>query len=114
MSEVLQANIFFFITSIAVIVCTFLISILLFNLIKIAKSIRRIIARIEEGSEAIADDIDNLRVYITEESPLARFFGKGEDEDEEEDDQKKRSERSGSPRKEEKRKRTELRIKNEE
>lgn len=113
MSEVLHANIFFFITSIAVIVCTFLLSVALFHFIKIMKSVRRIIDRVEAGSEAIADDIENLRVYITEESPLARFFNAAESDDE--DEPVNRSRRAHqSARRGERKNRTELRIKNEE
>lgn len=113
MSEILHADIFFFITGIAVIVLTFLLSIALFHFIKLMKSVRRIAERIDEGSEAIADDIENLRVYITEESPLARFFSAAADD---EDDEPQKSSRRAAPRaeKNERKARTELRIKNEE
>jgi len=115
MSEILQANIFFFITSIAVIVFTFLLSVALFHFIKIMKSVRKIMERVEVESEAIADDVERLRVFITEESFLSRFFTRSErssKEEEEEEDRPRRS--SGSARKTHSRPRTELRIKNEE
>ncbi len=74
MNEVLHANIFFVITSIAVIVFTLLLSIALFHLIKILKTMRRIVDRIDEGTETIREDFEQLRTYVTEESFLARFF----------------------------------------
>lgn len=61
MSEVLHANIFFFITSIAVVLFTILMCVLVYHLIKIVKSIRRIVDRVEAGSEVIAEDLENLR-----------------------------------------------------
>jgi hypothetical protein len=75
MSEVLQANIFFFITGIAVIVFTLLLCIALYHLIKILKSLRRVMDRIEAGSEIIAEDLESIRAYFTEKSPFSRFIG---------------------------------------
>lgn len=113
MSEILQANIFFFITSIAVIVLTFLLSVTLYHFIKIMKSVRKIIERVETESQAIADDVERLRTFITEESFLSRFFtSKRHDTDEEEDESPRRA--SGNARRSERKSRTELRIKNEE
>lgn len=74
MEEVLHANIFFFITGIAVIVFTFVSTIALYHLIKILKSVRRIVDRVEMGAETIVDDIEQLRTYVIEESFLSRFF----------------------------------------
>ena len=61
MSEVLHANIFFVITSVAVVLFTLLVCVLLYHLIKIVKSIRRIIERVEVGSEVLSEDIENIR-----------------------------------------------------
>lgn len=61
MSEVLHANIFFVITSVAVVLFTLLVCVLLYHLIKIVKSIRRIVERVEVGSEVLADDIEHIR-----------------------------------------------------
>ena len=114
MSEILQANIFFFITSIAVIVFTFLLSVALFHLIKIMKSVRKIMERVEVESEAIADDVERLRVFITEESFLSRFFTKSQRSSKEEEEEERPRRSSGGARKTHSRPRTELRIKNEE
>ena len=82
MTEVLQANVFFFITSIAVIAFTLLLCIALYHVIKILKSVRSIVARIEEGSEVIAEDIAYLRQYFKEGSLISHlvglFFGRRE------------------------------------
>ncbi len=66
MTEVLHANIFFFITGIAVIVFTALFCVLLFHGIKVVKSLRRIMDRVEEGTEIIAEDMQNVRTYFAE------------------------------------------------
>jgi hypothetical protein len=73
MSEVLHANIFFFITGIAVIVFSALLCVALFHIIKVLKSLRRIMDRIEEGTEVIAEDIQNVREYFTEGGFIGRF-----------------------------------------
>lgn len=75
MNEVLHANIFFFITSIAVVVFTLLLCFAVYQVIKILKSIRRIVDRIDEGSEMIADDMENLRAYVVEGSLVSQLIG---------------------------------------
>lgn len=65
MSEVLHADIFFFITGIAVIIFTALLSVALFHGIKVLKSLRRIMDRIDAGTEIIAEDMQQARAYIT-------------------------------------------------
>lgn len=64
MGEVLQTNIFFFITAASVIILTIFLSIVLFHVIKITKCIRRISERIEEGSELLMDDIQYVRDVV--------------------------------------------------
>lgn len=64
MDELLQANIFFFITSVAVIVFSVLLCIALYYIIKILKAVRSIAERVESGSEVIAEDVMRARNYI--------------------------------------------------
>ena len=64
MNEILHANIFFFIASLATVVFLILISIILFHAIKIIKSVRSIVEKIEAGSEVLASDVSNLRAQI--------------------------------------------------
>ncbi len=75
MSEVLHANVFFFITGIAVIVFTALLCVALFHVIKVLKSLRRVMERIEAGTEIIAEDLENARAYFTEGGFIRRFIG---------------------------------------
>lgn len=80
MTEVLHANVFFFITSIAVIVFTILLCIVLYHVLKITKAIRKIVERVEEGSEVLAEDMHHLRGYFAEGGLIAHliraFFGR--------------------------------------
>lgn len=82
MSEILQANIFFIITSVAVVVFTLFVCVILFHVIKILKSIRKIVNRVEEGSEVIAEDVSQLRSYVMDGSLISQimsfFVGKPE------------------------------------
>jgi hypothetical protein len=64
MSEILQTNIFFVITSIAVVVFTIFVCVILYYVIRIMKSIRKIIDRVEESSGVIAEDVSQLREYV--------------------------------------------------
>ncbi len=80
MSEILQANVFFFITSVAVVVFTILVCVILYHVIKILGSIRAIVAKIEEGSDLIAEDMSMLRTFVIEGSLVSQimsfFLGK--------------------------------------
>ena len=75
MTEVLQTNIFFFVTGIAVIVFTALLSVALYQLIRILKSVRRVMDRIEAGSEVIASDMEQFREFFLERSVFSRILG---------------------------------------
>lgn len=74
MTEVLHANIFFFITGVAVIIFTALLCVALFHGIKVLRSLRRIMDRVEEGTETIAEEIQNVRAYLSEDGLLQRIF----------------------------------------
>jgi len=73
MNEVLHADIFFFITGIAVIIFSSLLCVAMFHGIKAMKSLRRILARIEEGTEVIAEDLGQIRAYFSEDGFVRRF-----------------------------------------
>lgn len=75
MTEVLHANIFFFITSVAVVLFTLLLCVLLYHVIKIVRSVRRIVERVEHGSEVIAEDMAHLRTYVAEGSLISSILG---------------------------------------
>lgn len=76
MSEVLHANIFFFITGIAVILFTALLCVVLYHIIKAVQALRRILERIEEGTEIIAEDMQSFRSYFTGQGIVKRLVRK--------------------------------------
>ena len=76
MNEVLHANVFFFITGIAVIVFTALLCVALFHVIKVLKSLRRMMERIEAGTEVIAEDMQSVRAYFTGDGIFRRLIQK--------------------------------------
>jgi hypothetical protein len=65
MDEVLHANIFFVIASIASVVFCILISFILYHVLKVVKVLRKIIERIEAGSEQVAGDVANVRAFVS-------------------------------------------------
>lgn len=75
MTEVLQANVFFFITAMSVVVFTIFLCVAMYFVIKILSSVRNITERIDESSEVIADDIQQLRTYIVEGSLISQIIG---------------------------------------
>ena len=75
MDEILQANIFFFIASIGVIVFTILACFILYHVLKIVTSLRRIVERIEEGSEMLAEDVEHFRSYVMQGSLISQIIG---------------------------------------
>ncbi len=75
MDEVLHANIFFFITSVATIVVSMLLVVGLYQVIRILQSIRRIFERIDASSEMIAEDVEQLRSYVLEGSLVSQLIG---------------------------------------
>lgn len=95
MGEVLQTNIFFFITAASVIVLTVFLSIVFFHAIKIVRCVRRIVERVEEGSEVLMDDLHHIRGVVTGTSTmLSHLLGlkhaiRKEREDEDETPKKK-------------------------
>lgn len=60
----LHANIFFVIASIATVVFCIFICFILYHVYKIARALRRIVDRIEAGSEVIAEDVAFVRSFV--------------------------------------------------
>ncbi len=75
MTEVLQANIFFFITTAAVLVFTVFLCVAMYFVIMILRSVRNITKRIETGSEGLAEDVKQLRRYVVEGSLISQVIG---------------------------------------
>lgn len=75
MTEILQANIFFFIASAATIIFSILACIAMYLVIKILVSIRAILARIEAGSDLIAEDISAARAFVAGGGLISHLIG---------------------------------------
>lgn len=75
MNEILHANIFFIIASIATVCFCILVSIALYHVIQILKLTRRVLERIEAGSEVLASDLSQVRMFFAEEGFLSRLVG---------------------------------------
>lgn len=74
MNEVPHANIFFIIASVATVAFCILTCIILYHVMKIVRSIRSIIERVEAGSEVIAQDVANVRELIASGGIFSRLF----------------------------------------
>lgn len=75
MSEVLHANIFFFIASFATVVFCIIGTLILFQVYKIIKIIRSLLERVESASEAAAEDIAHVRQLVARGGLLSTVFG---------------------------------------
>lgn len=76
MDTLIQANIFFFITSIAVILLTVLLIVLLAYAVKIARTISSIADTFKRESENVVEDIAELRERVKDEGVKVSAFWK--------------------------------------
>jgi hypothetical protein len=74
MNEILQANIFFLIASIATVCFCILVCFILYQVIKIMQLVRSILERIEAGSEVLASDLAHIRMFFSEDGFLSRVL----------------------------------------
>lgn len=72
MSSFLQADIFFFITSVATVALAILLAIVFVYVAKIAKHISNITKTIDDEAKRVADDISVFRAEVQEELEIAR------------------------------------------
>lgn len=75
MNEILHANIFFIIASIATVCFCILVSMALYQIIQILKLIRSVLERVEAGSEVLASDLSQVRMFFAEGGFLSRLVG---------------------------------------
>lgn len=75
MSEVLQANIFFYIASVATVVFCIVVTMILFQVYKIVKIIRSILERVDSASEVMAEDVAHVRQLVATGGLLSTIFG---------------------------------------
>jgi len=74
MNEILHANIFFIIASVATVIFCILVCFILYQVYKIVKSVRVIVSRIEAESEQIAADISVVRDFVRQGSVIRTIF----------------------------------------
>ncbi len=67
METLIKADIFFFITSISVVLVTIGIAVALYYIIRILRNIREVTERLDEGSKVLAKDLSDLRGTIKRE-----------------------------------------------
>lgn len=75
MNEILHANIFFFIASLATIAFTILVCIILYQVVRILASVRALLERIEAGSEMIAEDVVAVRNFVVKGGLVSHLLG---------------------------------------
>ena len=64
MDTLVQADLFFFITSIAIVVITIAVLMALFYFIQILRDVRYATKRIREETDRIVSDVDNLKELV--------------------------------------------------
>lgn len=75
-NTLIHADIFFFITSIVVVLIGLISIVVGYYAAKTARSVSRVMDRIEAQSEKVAEDIDDLRERIKEEGAKVSGIGK--------------------------------------
>jgi hypothetical protein len=73
MNEILHANIFFVIASVATVCFFILVSIALYHVIKILRLVRSVLERVDAGVEVLASDVSQVRMFFSEGSFLSRL-----------------------------------------
>lgn len=74
MTDVMQADIFFFIASVATVIFLLLVAIILFQIYKVVRLIRSVLERIESASEVVAEDAAHIRQIITSGGVVASIM----------------------------------------
>jgi hypothetical protein len=75
-SSFIHADIFFYITTIAVVIFTVLLIILFFYIIKIARHLEKTASKIRKESERVIEDISFVRESIEDQGGRALSFAK--------------------------------------
>ena len=74
MNDFLKQDIFFFVTTIAVVILTILLAILIAYLIKISNDVRYITTKAKSQADLISEDISNLRTDVKEHGAKLKYF----------------------------------------
>lgn len=76
MDQIAKSEIFFVVTTVAVIVITILMAIAGFYVIKILKNVKSITTRAKTETDLIAGDITELRTNLRQEGAKVKYFTK--------------------------------------
>ncbi len=76
MNTLIHADIFFYVTTIVVILLAVLVSILIFFLIKISRNVSEIVKKVKKESDNIVEDVSSFREKIKEEGSKVASAGK--------------------------------------
>lgn len=74
MTEFAKMDIFFFITSVAVVLLTVLLAVLVIYIIKISNDIKYISGKAKNEADFIAQDLSELRQNIKDKGAKMKFF----------------------------------------
>ncbi len=75
MSEVLQANIFFLVASVATIIFCIVVTMILFQIYKVIKAVRSIVERINLASETMSEDVAHVRNLVATGGLVSTVIG---------------------------------------
>lgn len=75
MNEILNADIFFVIASVATVVFAIIVCFILYQVYKLVKTIRRVLERIEAASETVAGDVAQARALLYNGGIIAKVLG---------------------------------------
>jgi predicted Holliday junction resolvase-like endonuclease len=75
MSEVLQANIFFLVASVATVIFCIVVTMILFQIYKVIKAVRSIVERINSASETMSEDVAHVRHLVATGGLVSTVIG---------------------------------------
>ena len=75
MSEVLQANIFFLVASVATVIFCIVVTMILFQIYKVIKAVRSIVERINLASETMSEDVAHVRNLVATGGLVSTVMG---------------------------------------
>jgi hypothetical protein len=76
MSDFLKQDIFFFVTTIAVVILTIFLAIAVFYVVRILRDLKYISSKAKTESDLIAEDLHELRTNVKQEGAKLKFFSK--------------------------------------
>ncbi len=74
MNEFLKLDVFFFVTTIAVVILTLLLAVLIVYIIKISKDIKYITKKARGEADLIANDLSDLRQNVKDHGAKMKYF----------------------------------------